>query len=281
MPSSTLTSLSTILTPEGWCQTDRSVASINALGIDRHGRAAIQPVSIRVSDDSCLVCFVGTRAAVGAFHHRSLLVDSAGIRRSVQAVVEAESLSAFRFERAIEPNSELATPMVYARIWDALRAICIAASEEDALFRALGSTASVELLKRNWVKLHAVGQYRYVSIRRAAFESDIQVHGLSVLLEIVKVLTLSASGLWEVECRNYQLFLWLMSFLRSQDSSYRLLFDSVQHSTVVTLDLNQVSTAVEQARTAFVSGQALQVDLEWEDRMWNPVSSGFVVSAGS
>jgi hypothetical protein len=258
-------------------RTDQSVSDASALGIDRHGTLTVQPVDIRVSTDTQDVSFVGTRAAFGAFHQDTNLMDSGGILRSAKSITDAQDLAKFRFERAVESDASLLTDRACRLIWKELDVISISRNRKGSLFRVLDAACTPKPPK--WMTVDASGVCGYITIERANFLSRIHTVGLSTLLDVLRQLRSTTNECIEVERANYPIFLWLMSYLCAGRINYRLVFDSIQHSSVVTLKLEEPSAAIEQARTAFVAGTAHTVLVTWEEKLWNPVSSGFVIGA--
>jgi hypothetical protein len=158
-----------------------------------------------------------------------------------------------------------------------LEGICIATKDDAFFFRALQQTRSPRLNRSQWMALRSSGERQYIVIQRTPFLSALREAGLSVLLDTLTKLRSNEGGAIEVERENYPLLLWLILYLHSRGESYRLTFDSIQHSAAVAIELEQASGAIEQARTSFIGGAARTVAVAWEERLWNPVSSGFVV----
>src|SRR5262245_53781546 len=131
MPSCALTSLSTLLTPDGWIRTDRTPSAGSVFGVDRHGSITLQPVSVQDCNVVTDVCFVGTRAAFGAFHPDSVVMDRAGGLRTVKSIIEADTLASIRFERAFEVDGSSATEAACAQLWSELRAVGIVTNAQE------------------------------------------------------------------------------------------------------------------------------------------------------
>jgi hypothetical protein len=278
MPSCTLTSISTLLTPDGWIRTDRRLPSGRALGVDRHGALTVQDISIQVSNTATDICFVGTRATFGAFHPDSLIVDSSGVLQPVRMMVEADTLASLQFESAVESDEVFNTDAACTQIWSELSAICLTENEVESLFYVLDHTSSDKSKPPHWMTNHISGKRRYVSVRRLPFLSELRTKGTSALFDMLRRVRSTAAGFVEVECRNYPLILWLLTHLHREKINCRLAFDSLQHSSVAALDFQQNCGAIEQARTAFIAGVAQTATVVWEERLWNPISSGFVAA---
>jgi hypothetical protein len=277
MPSCTLNNLSTLLTPDGWVRLDGSSSVTRAIGVDRHGALVVQAVSMQASTVAADVCFIGTRSSFGAFHKETVLIDAAGASRSLTSIVEADSLVSLRFERALEVDSLSLNDTTCRQIWRELEDLCISTDEDEFVFRALRQDVSPKGNRSLGMTARSSGQQHYIGIQKTPFLSALREAGLSVLLEALTKLRSNEDGTIEVERRNYPLLLWLVLHLHMNRKSYRLAFDSIQHSATVRIDVEQPSGAIEQARTSFIAGTARAVDVAWEERLWNPVSSGFVV----
>ncbi len=249
------------------------------MGIDRHGAVMARPVDVRVSNHTADVCFVGTRAAFGAFHPNTMLIDSAGVSRPAKSIVDAETLATFRFERAIDSGASTLTDAACELIWRELDAISIAQNGKESLFRVLDAAETPRSSRPKSMTPHTSEGHRYVTIDRGAFSSALRTSGLSVLLDASRQLRSTPNESIEVERESCPILLWLMSHLSTNGKNFRLAFDFIQHSSTVTMDLMRTSSALEQARTAFIAGTAHAVSVAWEEKLWNPVSSGFVVAA--
>lgn len=249
----------------------------NAIGVDRHGALVVQPVSIQDSNTVADVYFVGTRSSFGAFHRDTVLIDSTGVSRSLGSIIEADTVSSIRFERALEVDLSSTSDTACSQIWKELEGLCISRDEDAFYFRALQQRASPKLNRSYGMMVRSSGQRQYIVIQKALFLSALRETGLSVLLEALTRLRSNGDGAIEVERVNYPLLLWLILHLHKNRDNYRLAFDSIQHSTTVAIELEKTSGAIEQARTSFIAGVAHAVAVVWEERLWNPVSSGFVV----
>lgn len=279
MPSCTLTAVSTLLTPSGWVRVGGLTTHCDALGVDRHGAFALHRAMITSLEKIDRNYFLGTRSIFGAFHADSTIIDSAGVRRTVRSIVEAESLGNWTFEKAITSVCGEVTDAAASEVWRELAAICLYESEGDALFRVLNSQRGIPA-GVSWINAPALASPRHVLINRDAFGASLRADGFSVVFETVQHLRSTEEGQIEVERSNYPLLLWLLLHLTQTGMNYRLSFDSLQHTSVLDLDLQQTSSAMEPLRTAFVAGRAQTFRISWNEPGWNPISSGFVVGSG-
>ncbi|MGE0751666.1 MAG: hypothetical protein AB7K64_13900 [Variibacter sp.] len=248
-----------------------------AIGVDRHGALVVQAVSMQASNAAADVCFIGTRSSFGAFHKETVLIDSSGTSRSLASIVEADTLGSLRFERALEVDSFSINDTACRRIWREIEDLCISIDKDEFVFRALRQDVLPKGNRSLGMTVRSSGQRHYIGIQKAPFLSALREAGLSVLLEALTKLRSNEAGAIEVERKNYPLLLWLILHLHMNRESYRLAFDSIQHSATVGIDMEQPSGAIEQARTSFIAGAARAVGVAWEERLWSPVSSGFVV----
>ena len=139
MPYCALTTHSTLLTTDGWTRTDRCAASLEVMGVDRHGVFDARQAGIELSDKATGIAYVGTRSAFGAFHARTTLVDANGVLRNAQAIVTAEKLEGIHFERGggLNAAEKPASNLMCERLWNELSQLAFASSQDELTFRAL------------------------------------------------------------------------------------------------------------------------------------------------
>lgn len=262
MPSAVLTSHSTLLTGSGWIETSAS-GTVAAIGVDRHGRLAVCELAVHVSDEAAVEHFLGTRAAFGAFHAESLIVDAAGERRSAERLCRDEDTRSLKYEKCIYSVELVRLETVAEKLWNALSIIALAGNDRTLVIRSLRSDSAERAT--------------FARIQRAQLERDCVAFG-PIGIERVLVSLLGAEpDAVGVGRRAYRLALWLASSREAIGVGYRLGFDSIQHTSIVRIESAPGPAQVEPLRTAFLAGTANRTVISWADRSWSPISSGFIL----
>lgn len=235
-------------------------------------------ISLELVHGDTSVCFVGTRAAFGAFHPHTALVDAGGALLKAETLVQHDDLSSIRFESAIAAEG-VDSAIDAGSIWQELKFAGIS-NEDEAVFRTINSNAAKQELPAGVTVLSSSNDRHFIAVNRKDFCSALDRNGLTVLFKALQVVRATAEGLIGLERENYPLSLWLLLYLAKNRTGYSLTFDSLQHSSGLAIDLEQTSSAIERLRTAFVTKNGSAARIVWEDNAWNPISSGFLL-AGS
>jgi hypothetical protein len=262
MPLAVLTSHSTLLTASGWV--DTSVPRvIAAIGVDRHGRLSISDVEVSISGESIAECFLGTRAAFGAFHADTVLIDATGGRRSVASMCEAEEIQGIKCESCVHGADLMHPQSGFDRLWDALSAAALVGNRETLVVKSSADGLG--------------GKDRLIHLSRLQLEREFATSGFVGASKRLASLLQTTDGMASVDRRAYQLALWLATCRKASGEGYRFEFDSIQHSCTVNVELDAYVGLVEPLRTAFSAGVTNPAIIKWTDRSWSPVSSGFIL----
>jgi hypothetical protein len=262
MPFAILTSHSTLLTASGWTETS-TPGVIAAIGVDRHGQVSIRDVEISLSSETAAEHFLGTRAAFGAFHCDTVVVDAGGARRSVASICEAEEIQALKWESCVHGGDLMRLQSGMDRLWDAFGAAALAGN---------GDTLVVKSRRDGFV-----GKERFVRVSRSQFEQDCIASGFAGASKLITSLLCTEVDLASADRRAYRLALWLATCRKATGEGYRFGFDSIQHTCVIKIELAADVGQVEPLRTAFSAGITNRSIISWADRSWSPVSSGFIL----
>ncbi len=261
MPSAVLTTHSTLLTSAGWIETSIAGAVI-AIGVDRHGQLSLSEVNVLVSEETEAEHFLGTRAAFGAFHAETVLVDAAGKGRSVASICDTEEVQSLKWESCVHGGSLMRAECGAAHLWDSFLALALAGSKDTLVLRTFlpGS----------------LGKARFVRLVRSQMERDCK-SGFASVAKRLKSLLSTDIDLISADRSVYRLAMWLAMCRHAVGEGYSLSYDSIQHSCTVKVELGAKVGEVEPLRTAFLAGSANRSIVSWTDRTWNPISSGFIV----
>ncbi len=163
-------------------------------------------------------------------------------------------------------------------LWEQLALTAVCKSNVELMFRAVTAPIGIHSDIKGWCQIERKRGSGYAIVSREPFEKALRSRGLSTLVGMLRLCFGTTDGQIEIERAHYAIMLWAAS-LNEGRRVYRLLFDSRQHTASVAMTFDQSSTSIERVRTAFIGESARAVHIEWSDRHWNPISSGFVVGA--
>lgn len=262
MPSSALTSHSTLLTASGWAET--SVAGVvAAIGADRCGQLSVRDVEVIVTDEPVDVHYLGTRASFGAFDPAAVVTDARGACWTAASICEAEDVRDLKWESCVFADGLVSLRSGSDLLWDAFCQAALAENEDSLV------------IKSNREEL--VGKERFLCVRKTQLDRDCISSGLAGASAWISSCLCNGVDSASADRSSYQLALWFATCRSAMGKGYRFRYDSIQHTCAVGIELGTVTAQVESLRTAFVAGRANRSIIRWTDRSWSPVSSGFVL----
>jgi hypothetical protein len=262
MPLAVLTRHSTLLTTSGWTET--STPGINAaIGVDRHGQLSTRDVEVSLSSDAAAEHFLGTRAAFGAFHSDTVVVDAGGGRRLVASICEAEEIQSLKWESCVYGGDLMHLRSGMDQLWGAFGAAALARNTDTLVVKSCRDGF--------------VGEERFVRVSRSQLEQDCAASGFAGASKWIVSLLSARVDLASADRRAYRLALWLATCRKATGERYRFVFDSIQHTCTIKVELAADAGQVEPLRTAFSAGITNSSIISWTDRSWSPVSSGFIL----
>lgn len=282
MPCARLVSLSTVLAPEGWVVAGALASTVTLLGVDRHGIPVSRKVRAAQGEASGRVTFVGTAAAFGAFSFDTRLISSDGKVLSTGEIAEGGRIREISFETYTELSGDAGRGDPPVTLWSTVAAAAAEAGDSSiALRRRDGEWRPSDKSK---FPVEAVfGGHCYCILDKRTFASSFRRDWASTLLSLGRQwLFAGDDGRLELERAAYPFGLWYVSALKAKGRHYRLRYDSLQHSSYMFIEEALTSTLpVERGACAFFTTTAgSATELEWEDRSWNPISSGFLLAPG-
>jgi hypothetical protein len=277
MPSASLSGSSTLLTPLGWFLACELPTDTAALGADRHGLLVARQVRLTRAATKGRCAFVGTESAFGCFSCDTRLIAGDGAVHDISELIEERQIRDVSFETHVEFPGDPAAVDPVRSIWSTLcehspvsSPVAVALKRRDAGWAP--STPATFLVERSF------GGQAYCVVHKDAFAGHARHDWAAGLLEL---------GEWwlfvggddmhlDVERSSFLFALWYGAALRAKGRSARFRYDSLQ--------LEKPGLPLERGRTAFLApalgAGASTVQVEWEDRSWTPLSSGFLVAAG-
>lgn len=263
MPSTKLTTHSTLLTSCGWIETSRAGA-VAAIGVDRHGQLSNCVVEITPTNEVAREHFLGTRSAFGVFHGETVVIDAAGERRLVKSICGSEDVQALKWESCVSAGDLMRLESGMNELWDAFSAIALSGNHEVMMIKSFLTSSA--------------GKKRFVELSRSQLERDYLASGYSGIAKSIKSLLGTEADVISVDRYAYRLILWLATSRQAMGEAYRLEYDSIQHTSAVKVDLDAKVGQVEALRTAFLAGPGHGSAITWSERSWSPISSGFILA---
>jgi hypothetical protein len=127
------------------------------------------------------------------------------------------------------------------------------------------------------------GGCSYCILGKDSFAGSFRRDWASTLLSLGRQWLFAGEGArLELERAAYPFGLWYVSALKARGLHYRLRYDSLQHSSYMFIEdaPNRILPIERGACAFFAPSVGAATELEWEDRSWNPISSGFLVAPG-
>lgn len=144
---------------------------------------------------------------------------------------------------------------------------------------ALAGDANVMIVRRYQEGL--TGRKRFARVIRSDLEDSLAKKGATGAALQIKSLLLTGPDLACAERTAYRLAMWLAMSLQATGESYCLDYDALQHTSAINVRLDSNVGQIEVLRTAFSAGITGFSSIEWSDRTWNPISSGFILDGRS
>lgn len=255
--------------------------SVICLGIDRHGRASLNTVRLTHAGVTN-VGFVGSTNSCGAFSPSTGITLSDGSTAYVSALISEGKVGRVSFEHYLECESEmLCTKDV---LEDILHCTSAYSDETKFVFRYRDQDLAVpesRLPTKAASKVQLVDGVWYSVLQWPSVISSLAKGGRSVILELGRTWLNSGEGRIEVETDAYPFVLCYLSALIGCHREYRLYYDSLQYTSIISIHENDRygSGPVARGRCAFLLPfKAQEFVVEWDDPSWAPICSGFLLS---
>lgn len=186
-----------------------------------------------------------------------MLIDAAGRKLSASSLAEKTSITDHSFEAVLRAPWPANGTAVDA-FWEDLRASAVASGADDALLTRQDHAAELVVVSRSSLE----GEGRFWPSVTAALE-DRTGEPESVVFER----------------RKLALLTWYLTSLAESETPYALSFDSIQHTSCVTVAKAPNGTPKDlRGACAFQLPYAEGMRrISWREATWSPIVSGFVV----
>jgi hypothetical protein len=283
-----ISSRTLFLTPAGWLSPGFGSNSVQIVGLDRHGRPAVEQIAFQATGLNERPVFIGTSDSCGFLSPRSALMDHSGRSWTTERIVRDGSVGEMRFEHPLTT--------------DRIRETRVAAVDDNiaqSLWRDLAYEAARHDDSNAWIRQRAkplpsdkrhkdgawrcipVGSRRYWHLQFSALAAAVQRPGVPDFLDGIQ----RAFGNEEQECQFMSsssalaMHVLMLTRLASADSS--LAYDSLQHSCSVRIvPSDPEHSAYSRGLCAFIAPREnAQWQISWNDSSWTPVCGGGLLKA--
>ena len=283
MPELILTNNSLLLTPAGWLRASNTFLGLQVYGIDGAGHIRERDVVLSEFGTTDHIAYVGTSVAFGEFDPRTKIIDCDNKKRTIREIVESGDVGDLKFENAVQTTNEKPGDPLLVDMWNSLRAMAIAGTDEKIVLFCRGyessildrvssqiSDATLNVLKPNFDNYLRLTKSDFLSSFRSDFKSALEC--LSMMLFEV-----SEDAAFVFDRDNWHWGYWFASIAKKGHFTY----DNLQHTTTLQLraDVDGAPSGLSKGGTAFFRRQSAPVYcLCWKDTSWSPLCSGFILA---
>jgi hypothetical protein len=277
VPHALVVEQSLLLTPSGWVECARDSAKLQVLGIDRHGRTAVAPVSVKSLEGRECPIFIGTSLCCGSFSPASTLQDATGQLHKAAEIAETGLIGDLKFETQLDCGEcPLGTDQI-RHLWEALAFEVAYADRSKAVIRCRKSISGGADLIGRFGRIERRGGRLYYWIDKATLNLS-GANPTAMLEELLQVFQ-NDDGLGEFGRESLYLPMTIAASWAGRNRVYAMSYDTLQHTAVVLLDPHAGSTAsLAVGRCVTFLGEARdEREITWRDGLWNPICNGLIL----
>jgi hypothetical protein len=253
------------------------------IGADRHGVPVERQVEITGEGLEAQVSFVGTSSAFCAFTPNTRLTLAEGNSMTCGDLVEKERIADVSIETYVELSGTSLSSEAGPALWSAIGAATSAIADRNTIvLRKNEPRADVREVDRRqrFPDQKKYGTHMYCVVRRAELLREVSARWPDAVLALAESWLHSEGGIFRCERRAYRFGLWIVSALRATASTYKITYDSLQHTANFGIEETAIdSSPISRGACAFaIPGRVGACRLRWEDAAWNPIVGGFLVA---
>ena len=278
MPSALLTDNSTVLAADGWCKPDEQP---EIFGVDRHGKVVPRPITMKRLREIARVVFLASKDSFGYFSAGTRLLDAAGGVRGASALVENSQISDVRFETVTEVPAIVPSEKVASTLWDSLNEFAAVEREEAIILRCRWPNKKLTDNVCPFFSIRRFGQHYYCILNKQAFATALRHDWSKTSDALASKWLLTPDGILQFHRDQFLFALWVLSAGKRHDQGVALQFETRQHTTCIFMapTANQNLSGGTGASCFYVPTEGAVIEIQWEDRSWNPISSGFLLAS--
>lgn len=278
-----MVSRSVVLTAGGWLPLSSAPCPNEIFGIDRRGKLKSTTVEY-LAGGECSCGFVATESASGFFAASSRLVDSDGRKVAVERIIDDNLVAQLTFESSLTlPAPATACTKAAEAAWNSIAESAAYVGDSACAIKCRGQRRETgsSTHDKQGIAVRKLGKRFFMLIGREQFVRGFISDWQSTISLISEIWLKNDEDLLEIQRSESLIGAWVLSALHAGDIEYRVVCDSQQHTSIVSVELVSRSTsALGRGRTCcFTIDRASQLDIHWEESSWNPIVNGFVLGS--
>lgn len=286
MPKVKLVENSSLMTEAGLCRLADINDDVEVYGVDRSGKLSLINVSISHLGNTSHTAYIGCTRSLGLFHSETRIMNSDGASFSTSELIYSCAIQEQRFEIELATVQKPLGSWIVAMLIGQLRHFSLVESENHAVLQAQGDCSGLE--STNCI---SVERTNFLDCDRGHIIVDLSAFAEALVenwKETISRFVLCwcsynpEEGIVEIDINRNFWALWYLMATMTDEYSYHLEYDSLQHSTTVRLQEGSSASHNDLSKggVGFLRlGQVESYELQWSDTQWNPLSSGFILSS--
>jgi hypothetical protein len=273
-----LNSRSTVLTSAGWRKAD---CQTEVFGVDRHGKVVPQRVSISHLREPTRAVFLASKDSFGYFSAETRLLDSTGAARTISSLVENNQISDVRFETVASLAGIVASDDSGLQLWASFSDFAATTNSEQTILRCRWPNKKLTDNAPPFLSVRRFGQHYYSVLNKPAFLRAFREDWSFTADILASKWLLTSEGTLQFHRDQFLFALWVLSARKQRNQGAALRFETRQHTTCIFMALteNQTLSGGTGASCFYMPTEEEPFELRWEDRSWNPISSGFLLAS--
>ena len=276
MPFANLAIESSVLCERGWMRAGDCAGSDNLWGIDRHGKWCLERIVTDRGGDEMSV-YLGTQRAFGILAASSRIVTRDGTIFSARSIAEESKIGEMWFE---VPGAapEVTLGVGAAAFVEALRASSSLQSKDTfALRRILPQQGRVERTLGNATKTVSSGGSEFCVFEGKSLIQLVSKDWANTVINVCNYCFSDSEGNQTFDRENGALIAWYLSALRTQDDHFRLVYETLQCTRLVTVHkVKDPPSPIARGSCACIGAVVRPiVRISWSTPSWSPVAGGF------
>jgi hypothetical protein len=273
-----LSKISTVLTAAGWCKPE---SQSEIFGVDRHGKVVSRPVSFAHSSQSAKLVFLSSKDSFGYFSAATRLVDSTGASRLASSLVEAGQISDVRFETVVNVSGIAPSHDSASGLWTSFSNFAAITTQTVAVLRCRSPNKKLMNVVEPFLSVRRFGQHYYCIVLKDRFIAALCNDWLHTADTLASKWLSTSDGILQFHRDQFLFALWVLSSRKARNQGVALQFETRQHTTCILLAPagTQNFSGGAGASCFYVPTEEQPLEIRWEDRSWNPVSSGFLLAS--
>lgn len=279
MPSIFVTEQTPMLSEMGWRAIGYLPNDTVLWGIDRHGKWQAMSVTTRLLGEVNPI-YLGSQTCFSSLAPQTRVLLRNGRSNSAEDIVQEGNIGDIWFESSGDLPSD--PTQAHIAIDDAFAAIAAFCSKSRlGIRRVWPIDEESTLIGEKLIAYQCItaGGSQFVILQRAELRRRIGQDWTRVILALAEVCFKSADGQIQVPREAAALLAWCVSACRVAGLGYRLNFESLQSTTIITLETTKVLLPPVSRGSCACKGvnPMAGVSVSWNSSGWTPIAGGFLL----